>query len=299
MNTVKRIGLIVGALIVAVLVGQIVNYVTIPKEYETIIVNKDSNGKLYTERQWEWKPVEFKDTINYVSTTEVSKRVVTLHVNECTFIDVTVPDTDVINDYGKTIWAIDGSYTVRIIGNATKDTLSKLAGIDNPIIEGNSISSPVDKEGKKTVAKLIGDYCVVADIYVGDSNYSIIRDSLFNQELSTYEHNNSSYKFNITELSNLIYNGNYCPQIEIREISLSSKRNLFEKGFLWNQSNMIPLYKAERQYIAKLEKLAECSVEEFYTDGGILYAKAGDYYLGLVSYNTNTTISLLGQGDEA
>lgn len=270
------------------------------KEYDKVITNKDVNGFIYTERIWEWTPQESRKLLEYVSTENLDKSNVPLHIEKSKFVDIEIPNCDIINDYGKTIWAVDGSFMIRVIGNVNKDTLAGIAGIDNPTqINETTICTNGNTKGKKTIARLVDNYCILADVYVNNSTYSIIRDSLSNENLSIYEHINKNYKSNANKLDELIYKGQFCSQLSSQEISLSSHRYLFEDGFLWEQSNVIPFYTAEEQYISKLEKLSGNSIEEYYMNGQLLYAKAGDYYLGLVAYNSNTTLSYIGKGDEA
>ena len=270
------------------------------KEYETVVTNKNAEGHIYTERLWEWSPNETRDVLEYVKTYDLQKVIIPMHIDSSEFIDIEIPDTKVINDYGKTIWAVDGSFTIRLIGNATIDNMTKLAGISNPtVINEYTICSDSSVKGKKVIARLVGTTCILAEVYTNNSTYSILRDTLSSESLSSYEYKNDNYRNDAKVLDEVSYTGHFCSQISMQEISLVSHRYLFEEGFLWEQYNMVPFYSAERQLIAKLEKMSGKSVEEYYVNGQLLFAKAGDYYLGLVAYNSNTTLSLLGQGDEA
>lgn len=298
-NKVKIILILLSMLLV---LGGVVAYLYFfgEKKYETVITNKDINGNIYTERQWEWNPQKSRVKINYVNTDNLDKIIVPLHIGEYCFVDIALPNIKYINDYGKTICAVDGSYTVRVIGDTNIGDLASLAGLSNPTyINDNTICSDSNTKGKMTIARYIDGCCILADIYTGDSTYSILRDCLSDEEMSVYSYKNESYKDYANNLENIVYNGQFCAQVSMQEVSLESHRYLFEEGFLWQQSNMIQFYETERQYIAKLEKLAGCSVEEYYINGQLLYAKAGDFYVGLVAYNSNTTLSMLGQGDEA
>lgn len=51
--------------------------------------------------------------------------------------------------------------------------------------------------------------------------------------------------------------------------------------------------------LAQLIVYAGAPIDEMYEDENIVYAKAGDWYVGMVRHNTNTTIVFIGSGEEA
>jgi hypothetical protein len=260
---------------------------------------QNESGYIYTEAEWEWSPIEYKKTINYVDTQGESTRSVSVLLNGDTYYDITLPDEDYIYDYGKTIWAVDGSYMIRVVADATLDNLSKLAGIDNGLsLNKTTLCTQDNHKGAKTIVTLIDTYAIIANVYYGDDTYSIIRDSLSSGE-SSYELSNVSYADDYTELDKLVYSGNYVGQVVFQEVSLEQQKYMFADGVLWVSTDFNSMYSIIDTYLNRICTSSGQSIDETYENSGMFYAKSGDYYLGLISYNSNTTIVLLGDGEES
>ena len=179
------------------------------------------------------------------------------------------------------------------------DNLSKIAGLDNGVnINQITLCSPDKEKGKKTIVTLVDSYAIVADIYIGEDNYSIVRDSFLNG-LTSYTFDEIPYDENAKELTSLSYVGNFMPQIIFSDIDLYQRKYMFEEGTLWTQSVVKNLAGTKKEYLAKMYATTHMPITEYYQDAGVYYAKSGDYYLGLIVYNSNTTIALLGSGEEA
>ena len=294
-------GVLMLALTVTVVVGVLFYTGVIGKEVlneQKVFVYTTDEGYKYTEAVWDWKPAEFKKLINYVDTSAEEKQTVTLHLEEDTYYDVTIPMKDYIYDYGKTIWAVDGSYMIRVVSGATLDNLSSLAGIDNGLaLNQTTICTQDNRKGQKTIATLIDDFAVIANVYYGDDVYSIIRDSL-GSGVQSYVLDEVSYADDYVELEKLSYTGKFVGQVVFQEINLEQKKYMFADGVLWCSSVFEPLYKTQDDYLKRLYTASGQGIDETYYADGMFYAKSGNYYLGLVSYNSNTTIVLLGDGEE-
>lgn len=258
------------------------------------------DGLTYTEKKWDWSPKESKQIISYVDTSAVSKRVVTLSLDSGLYYDVKIPDVPYIYDFGKTVWAEDGSFMIRVIGNADMSTLSAMAGIDNgENINQFTIKSPDGKKGARVVATLIGNTAIIANVYYGNDAYSIIRDSIADNR-DSYEIGEVPFAKGCTYLKEVSYTGTFAPSISYSEVSMSSDKHLFENGALWVQSIVQPFDQASKLYLEKLVTAsASGKVEQYYTSDKLMFAKSGTYYCAVIYHNTNTSIAMVGEGEEA
>lgn len=258
------------------------------------------NGKIYTIRDWKWTPVEYTGKINKVEASSLPSRKVLLSTDRDSYYTVRIPDKNYITDFGKTIYAEDGSYMIRILSDIRTADLGVVAGITDPILIDSKCILTNDKaKGKRTVARLLDDStAVVADIYYGDDTYSIISDSIINNK-SIISGADVSYTGDSVQLSDIIYSGKYVGQVTFQKVDLQMQKYLFADGYLWIQSDLNPLKDVQNRYLKKLVNIASQSITASYMNSSIVYAEAGDYTLGLFSYNTNTTIVLIGQGEEA
>lgn len=266
---------------------------------ETVFRYETEDGHIYTEAEWSWKPIVYQEVIPYMEdTSNIDRITIALSLDDDTFYDVTIPNKEYIYDYGKTVWAKDGSFTIRVIGDASVDNLSAIAGINNgENINARTLSTKLKIKGSKTVATLVDNYAIVVDVYSNDESYTIIRDSLSS--------NNKSYKISefyiddVLILDKLSYEGRFISQSKFKEINLIQNRYMFENGILWTQSVVKPFYETKNIYLSKLVASSGSLVTEIYDTSKMFYAKAGDYYIGLVYYNSNTTIAFIGCGEEA
>lgn len=254
---------------------------------------------IYTEAEWDWNIYENRDIIKYEENVFIPTKTVVMNLDNTTFYDVVIPDKSYIYDFGKTIWAEDGTFVIRVVGGGELGNLSALAGIDNAIsINQLTLVSPESIKGRRTIVTLVDDYAIIADVYGSNEDYSVIRDSLASNHKS-YEIEYIPYADNYVNLSSISYSGKYAPQIIIDDISIKQDRYLFKDGLLWTSFMTEPFYKVRDIYLAKLVSSSGGVVNEIYDDNHILFARSGDYYIGIISYNVNTCIVMIGQGEEA
>lgn len=257
------------------------------------------DGLKYTEAEWSWLPIESKQKIHYTETITCGTASIALNLDSNIFYDVTIPDVPIVYDFGKTIYAEDGSFMVRVIGDVNLNNLSATAGIDNgTAVNQITIVNSDETKGRRIIATLVEDSAVIATVYENDEYYSILRDSLASNH-DTYEVTGISYSENCNYLDTLSYQGVFVPQVVMGDINLEIKRYLFEDGYVWTQTSLEPYYRSKQIYLAKLAVISGLAVDTYYEDDAALFAKAGDYYLGVINYNTNTSIVLIGKGEEA
>lgn len=261
-------------------------------------VNQTEDGRTYTQKEWVWEPNEFRGVIEYADYSTVNTKTITLNLSPGIYYDITIPDIQYFYDFGKTVWASDGSFVIRVIGNVTQDNLSTLAGINNSQSVNQYTVETVDgAKGVRIVAKLVDDVAIIANIYNGNENYSIIKDSIVSNE--KYEIKDISYSESFVELDSLMYTGKYVAQYTPQDITLEQERYLFEDGVLYIQSVMEPRVNIVDDYLKLLQSFSKEDITAYYEKDSITYAESGKYTIGLVTYNSNTTILYVGEGEEA
>lgn len=264
------------------------------------IINVTEDGYTYTRWDWEWKANQQKEPIVYLDDVSgVETRTVTLFLDDYRYYDIVIPDVPVMIDYGKTVSAIDGSFTVRVIEGASEANLSSYAGITNPIaVTKNSLCSSNEK-GMRAVACLQEGYAIVAEVYSGDEAYTVLYNSITSQRIpySLFEEDKSIE--NSKRVTDLYYHGNFVGQIVFDEVNLNQDIYRFRDGSMWTRSVFESMDSTRELYKDKLVALASTNIEEYYYTSNMYYAKAGNWYIGLVSYNSNTTITFIGYGEEA
>ena len=303
----KRILIIIGAIVLVIAAGLFtwffLTYTELlsPKDVDrkTVYTYTNDDGLVYTERQWDWKPMNNKEEIHYTEDIFTPVRTVQLNLVDEVYYDINIPDVPIIYDFGKTIYAEDGSFEIRVVGNVTLDNLSAMAGIDKgTALNQLTIVNSEKSKGKRIIATVVDDCGIIANIFNNDEYYSIIRDSLGKNHKS-YLIDEIPYSDTCNYLSELVYTGSFVPQLIYRDITLESTKHLFEYGYLWTQSIVEPFYRAKQLWLTKMVVTSGMPVDSIYETDDILFASAGDVYIGVVNYNTNTSIVLIGEGEEA
>ena len=266
-----------------------------------VAIMKDDYGRTYTERRWYWKPKEYRGMVTYLpDSSGLLTTSVPLLLHDDTYYNVEIPaDSEYIWDMGKSIFAEDGSWQVKVVGNATLDNISSLAGVDqSEALTRNVLQSPTSKKGSKTVATVIDGCGIICTIYEGDAAYTIMRNSLVSNQ-SPYEIDSVQYADEIRYINTLSYSGQYVAQVQYTEVNLSIDEYLFADGSLYVLSDLENIKATRERYLKQLNVMSGAKIESLYDKDGIVYAQAGDCFIGLISYNSNTTIVAIGQGEEA
>lgn len=277
----------------------IISFNTVEENH--VLVNKDENGKTYTQREFIWRPKEYKKQILLVpDTSKVAKQVVSVNLYDNVYYDIKVPaETDYICDYGKTIYATDGSWQIRVMGGATAANLGSLTGIaDGDSLSSNIIQTKYEDKGAKSIATLFDGYAVVCTIYEGDVAYTVMKNSIIENQ-NPYTVAAPTYTTDLNRLSKLSYSGSYCSQTSWSGNDITAHQIYFAEGEMYIATEFNNISKVKDDYLVQLCKISGADISEIYDAKGILYARAGDYHVGLLSYNENTTVVLFGNGEEA
>lgn len=273
------------------------------EEKAVVTINTNEEGKTFTTREWVWQPAEEDGLISYLPDSDnIETQTITLCLQGNNYVDIEIPSNiEYISDYGKTVYAEDGSFLIRVIQDTTLTNLSTKAGItDSQSLSKICVASKEDKEGTKTIATLLDNdngYAILVNIYSGNEAYTVIRNSIL--QASTYEKKDIKFSNDLKQLDTLDYSGNFTNQIIVNDINLSQIQYLFAEGQLYQQSVVEPMSKIYEQYLITLNTLSNSEISTIYESSGVVYAEAGGYYLGLFAYNSNTTIVFIGSGEES
>lgn len=264
---------------------------------QTQFTNED--GLKYTQLEWSWKPCEIKETPVLVDSILPTKQVYLL-MEDNRYCLINVPSNiEYFYDYGKAIYAKDGSYCVYIV-KADASNLSSLAGIKHSEnITKSSITNKVSKNKEyRVIASLIGEtgYGVICEVYKGNDVYTTIYNNFLKDNLSLVQVNVPSV-IRLEELPK--YAGNFTHQININGLSLSLERYLFEDGYLYKTADYSSIEDIKTKYLSLLMCMSGTQEVYEYSSDNICFYEAGNCYLGLLKYNDNTTVITIGQGEEA
>lgn len=269
-------------------------------EPKSVSVYEDESGLKYTEASWDWKPTESGKVISYHESVTAPTTQVILELANCSFYKMTIPDVPYIYDFGKTVWAVDGSFMIRVIGGADMSNLSAIAGIDNgENMNQFTIRNKDGVKGQRVLATLIGDTAIVVNVYEGDNNFSILLNSI-SENRDVLEIEEVPFARSLKELDSISYSGEFTHSVRVSDVSLYQNKYLFESGCLWSQGVVKSFNDTCRDYMIKLTAFSKTGlIEEMYNNGRVLYAKSGDYHLAVIAQNSNTCLVIVGQGDEA
>ena len=272
---------------------------------------KYDDGTISTKRKWVFSPYKSKEVINEEPSIdgEVVTKKIPMLVADNMYFFVPVPEGDYEWDFGRTLWMIDGTVRVRIIGSSTVEELDRIAGIDNPRVKSEEdtkvIMSPVDKEGVKTIATVIPrtSYAVVVDIYKDIPGYfDIVHTSILRGIQSQQWAKNPTYMNNVNavkldEIPATV--SDIRPTVSFNNLSMSLDSYLFRDGSLYITGVTEKFTKVKRDYAAFFEVMSGGVLDSYYDTNRILYGTRNEYTIGVINYNSNSAIVLLGRGEEA
>lgn len=265
----------------------------------TSVFKQEYNGKIYTERKFEWVPEDSDEVIEYTKPYSDTTSI-TLLLNPVTYYNIDVPNIPVINHFGKSVFAQDGSFGIRVLATYDPDDIGATVGItESENITNDIATNKPGVKGKRTIYTIIDDYLIIVDVYKNSEYYSTFQDSLLKNRKSYTMENDNLYVKEPAYLDDLKYSGEFMEQVILNQIDLEVKEYLFEYGAMYLSSSYFSMSETKDIYLKQLVAFSKNQISEIYEDSGKYYAKAGDWHIGLIAYNTNTTIVLFGYGEEA
>ena len=294
------IGLLVGGGIFALFHFGIIQ-VSKPIEEPTIRLMKDEYGKLYTVDEWKWKPIETKEKISYIpDCSYVSTMDVVLHLEDNKYVSMNIKDSEYYSDNMKTIYARDGSYIIQVSSGCTFENLANFAGIQKPQVDDVGIMTSIaEVQGAYVIATVVEeDIAVIAKIYNDSEVYSTILNS-YRNGLDVFEVRIPNEIEEPKVLSIIPESDLYLPTATPDYAELTFYSYHYADGSLYVQNKVDSLKSLRDSYKIKLNVLSGSAINTYYSDKKIYYAEAGECTLGLLSISTNSTIVMIGNGEEA
>lgn len=267
-------------------------------EAPTIIIQKDESGRTYTTDLWEWKPDVRKDNITYIpNTSSYPSKSEVLQIGEYSYVTITVPDKDIVNENLKVIYGKDGSFIVQIVQDCSKDNIEDMLGLSECLWEDDVIITKTTVEGSQIIATCIDDVAVVTRVYFGDDTYSIILNSY--REGLKYQVIETSNKSEESSLSSLQEDNVYLPTASYDFNDLDPYEFHYADGDLFIQRDLNKLSKTKKQYEIRMNVLSQDILSSYCQIGKCYYMESGDYTTAILNVSSNDNIVMTGKGKEA
>lgn len=281
------------------------------------ITSYDDDGTISTERDWEFVPYkgdeEIKSSIvydaNYRDVNQV--RDVPMYIASNTKVNLSIPaGIEYEWDYGKTLYALNGEFKVKIVTAMDDSDLLAKAGIDNPkTVDGTSdvfITNDSTK-GPKTICTFIGktSYGIIADIYkdtndalniIGNSLIELSKKGLYNNSILLSMRNDVEKVNALPEIDGELAKYKSSISVDGLYMQLYSKR--YEDGNIYSMTVTNPIQLCIRDYVDILEIMSGHKISSYYQDTKIFYSESDEYSLGLIKISNNATTVLIGKGIE-
>lgn len=266
--------------------------------YKSQIITEYVDGKKSTKRVTEWTQDVSNEYIKYTKNINMGKQITCLWLGDNKYIDLWIPYVDYEYSLGKTILAKDGSFSISVYSGISMDSMAEQAGLVKYDTVGQStIISQKKVKGMRTIATLVGDSLIVANVYKNNEVYSILLDSL--QSLGKpYIIEEPVYGQEYFELTNVDTGSTFVPSVTLSQNKVFEEF-LFEEGSLSVFQIFQPVENVTDIYTVLLNRLAEEPLRDFHTELGSTIYFAGDYSLGIKPVNANSTEVYLGYGEEA
>lgn len=305
MSTAKKIILILATILVIGVTIAIVYFVTTEtgllekkEDVADIITMYTEDGKLYTESRWAWSPVTSREKIKYDESLQCSTVQHRFLLGDGIACSLDIPDVPVITDYGKSIYAVDGSFSIRVLHDVNVDTVVSTAGIAN----GESVSRTIyctksGTKGKRSVVRLFEEYstAIVIDVYTGSEYFTAMYKSLINtKEIKPLT---VEYSTLITDVDCISYTGEYSPYFTFTEGTYLLQQQHFADGWINAQTLTDSLSNVLSNNVTNT--IALYGTPTIQHIDGVYLLQTGDMYVCIVERNSNTCVVLTGCGEEA
>lgn len=294
--------LITVILIVALLIKNgVINL--IKEEPPKIMEYTTELGKVFTENTSIWEPCVVEKTPINLETPITQTKKVYLHLTNNDYYEIEIPSNyDYEWDYGKTVYGVNGEFVIRIVNNSDFNNIAELAGIEDAVSLNNfTITNNYIEEipTYRILASLIGDtgYSVICEVYKGNDLFTSLCNSVTDgiDNLVSINFNNE-----ISYLDDLpVYEGKFAERGLTSDFSLVTEKYKFADGDIYLRADVRPLSSITNEYITLLTLSSGDESVTGYYGKGFLYFESNNCYLGMYSYNSNTTEILIGKGEEA
>lgn len=305
MSTAKKIILILATILIIGVTIVTVCFVTTEtgllekkEDVADIITMYTEDGKLYTESRWAWSPVTSREKIKYDESLQCNTAQHRFLLSDGITCSLDIPDVPVITDYGKSIYAVDGSFSVRVLHDVNVDTVVSTAGIAN----GESVSRTIyctksGTKGKCSVVRLFEEYstAIVIDVYTGSEYFTAMYKSLINtKEIKPLT---VEYSTLISDVEGISYTGEYSPYFTFTEGTYLLQQQYFADGWINAQTITDSLSNVLSNNV--MNTIALYGTPTIQHIDEVYLLQTGEMYVCIVERNSNTCVVLTGCGEEA
>lgn len=305
MSTAKKIILILATILIIGVTIVIVYFVTTEtgllekkEDVADIITMYTEDGKLYTESRWAWSPVTSREKIKYDESLQCNTVQHRFLLSDGIACSLDIPDVPVITDYGKSIYAVNGAFSIRVLHDVNVDTVVSTAGIAN----GESVSRTIyctksGTKGKRSVVRLFEEYntAIVIDVYTGSEYFTAMYKSLINtKEIKPLT---VEYSTLISDVDGISYTGEYSPYFTFTEGTYLLQQQYFADGWINAQTITDSLSNVLSNNVTNT--IALYGTPTIQHINGVYLLQTGDMYMCIVERNSNTCVVLTGCGEEA
>ena len=253
--------------------------------------------------KFEFKPQKVKGKIERANPAE-SVRTIRLYLGNSVYYPVEVPlDMEIITDNSKYIYAKDNSINVSILSNTDMNNFSEFVGIqDSETIQQFLIRGKDKKNKPQEAAKAIANgKSIVVRAYNNPVAFETVFKGLEDNSYSTYECNGLTIDEVQTQVLESLptYTGYH---VSVNPGLADEIQNIynFNDGSLTISKEIVKYKDAVIETGAKSAIVNNSTVaDKVYNSDSIYYAEQGDYTVGVIAVNFNTSITLFGNGEEA
>lgn len=270
-----------------------------PSDSESSVISMSADGLVYTSRIDTWSPKSGKVKYDGESI-DLNLKNLDVWVYDDTFIRLKVP----MNTMWKYLFTQEvreqsGLAKVQMFNGVTKENMSKMVGIkDGETVTSNIIVSDDKASKSKKIAYYVEEVGSALCIEVYDTGlFSTLKYTAINNMIETIKYPKISLSDG-TIMDSIVSPATYANSVNYSSISSLTEEYLFADGDMYIQSLPIKYNDVIDRYLMILSAISGQSGFEYYK-GDVFYAKFGSHHLGIMQYNSNTSIVMYGQGEEA
>lgn len=217
------------------------------------------------------------------------------------FYNVRIPaGVEYATDYAKYVYGESPNFTISVVSNVDDTNFGNKVSIRNTVsLTQYCLRSKEGTSGPQEAAILLeNDRAVVLRSYNAPELFATILDSFLDSNNKAYKVSGVLYvEEPITKY--YIPNGNFEPSVIYKAEVGRTQLFKFDNGCMYISKELKKYNTVKDNLLKKLNTVSGCAIEQVVESGDNLFAKAGDFYLGVYAENYNTTVVVFGKGSEA
>lgn len=275
------------------------------QEAVTVHVVKNDDGSMKTTRETTFIPLKgyTKRVLTRTNIGNLSKDTIYMCLKNEYYFPISVPaGMEYEYQFGKSAFNLDGLFDISVHGCTGMDFVGDIAntGREMKSVSQYIIATEENTKGEQVIARYFpnDEICLVAHVYDDNELYTCIYDSITRNDIVVAPSDYNIFSANI--LDKLEYNGRYIPSIVINDIDGFAEFHQFESGALVLTNRYEDMETTANLFIRKIiMESGSDQIKSMYQSPHVQYYKIGQWHLGLINQNSNTTTVLYGYGDEA